>query len=182
MRWQDTETWYPTRDWPGEYTYDPGNRRNTRMRHGKNKPEMVNTFAYIKITNFCLTQTAPPPQNHRHSRQTSCRVEDVFSIYIHKGLVSGTRANPCKSVRERKQFSTQNIKHSLNSFYFFNLHFFKITVCIQCCFVLVSGIQRSGQTTISFTKGSPDSSSAHLIPHIVITRLLAVFPMLYITP
>ena len=59
------------------------------------------------------------------------------------------------------------------------LFYFSITVYIQNYFVLVAGIQRSGQ---SYTLHSdlPDISGVHLAPHLVITLLLTILPMLYL--
>ena len=64
---------------------------------------MMNTFAYMKITKVCLTKKKQTKnQNHGQSRETSYRVEAVFSVYINNGLVSGPRKNPCNSARERQ--------------------------------------------------------------------------------
>ena len=71
--------------------------------------------------------------------------------------------------------------HLVRARVFLSKKYFLITVDIQYYFILVSGVQHSGQTVIQFTEWYPDDSSSHLAPYIVIRILLTIFLTLYFT-
>ena len=68
--------------------------------------------------------------------------------------------------------------HQSVFFYFFKI---SITVYILQYSVSVSGAQHSGETITFFTEWSPNTSSTHLAPLMVIMILLPVLPMLSFT-